>query len=337
MIEGARNFVEFAEIRSDENVLLVSEYTTDYLVLETLSAEFKAAAADLCIIYMDPAHGLKRKVPSMVLGAWNESDVMIDLLTHTLLHGDQAWKMILERKIRYYSMLAMARPQVLATGARFPPALFREIADKAYQKARQSKEVRVTDVRGTDVTAEIDHEQGVWDVPGRVFPGGVICLEPVWKAEGIIYFDIFTGFGRTTQPIKLTIEENTCTSIEGGIESEWLRDHTNVENGKNFAEVAFGLNPWMRLNIDDDPTKTHIEAHRHAGVAHMALGRADGTRGVVVDAATHIDGTIVSPTVYLDDEIVVDRGKLKLLDDPEIHELAKHYGDPKTLLSVSMF
>jgi hypothetical protein len=44
-----------------------------------------------------------------------------------------------------------------------------------------------------------------------------------------------------------------------------------------------------------------------------------------------------TPTVYVDDKLMVDRRKLLLLDDPTLHEVARKFGDPKRLLAQNPF
>jgi len=39
------------------------------------------------------------------------------------------------------------------------------------------------------------------------------------------------------------------------------------------------------------------------------------------------------PTLILDGEVLVDKGRLTVLDDPEIRRLASKFGDPDELLS----
>jgi hypothetical protein len=46
----------------------------------------------------------------------------------------------------------------------------------------------------------------------------------------------------------------------------------------------------------------------------------------------HLDGFVLNPTIEIDSDPVVERGKLTFLDDPEIRSVADKYGDPDRLL-----
>ena len=52
-----------------------------------------------------------------------------------------------------------------------------------------------------------------------------------------------------------------------------------------------------------------------------------------VEKNSHLDGMIVKPSLYVDDEPLILNGHNTILDDPEIHELASQFGDPVKLLT----
>jgi transposase-like protein len=70
---------------------------------------------------------------------------------------------------------------------------------------------------------------------------------------------------------------------------------------------------------------THMEAHRHAGALHTAVGMSVD-RNRTVNPGIHLDQWIQRPTIYIDDEICVEKGKLRVYyDDPEILEMLDKY------------
>ena len=56
-----------------------------------------------------------------------------------------------------------------------------------------------------------------------------------------------------------------------------------------------------------------------------------GTSGL--PRGQHRDWQMYFPTLILDGEVLVDKGHLTVLDDPEIRRLASKFGDPDQLLS----
>lgn len=75
---------------------------------------------------------------------------------------------------------------------------------------------------------------------------------------------------------------------------------------------------------------------------HMAIGSPPSrARGDAETASTHhlahTHGLLMKPTVYVDNEPIIIDGHAVVLDDPEIREIAKKYGDPDELLKEIPF
>ena len=75
------------------------------------------------------------------------------------------------------------------------------------------------------------------------------------------------------------------------------------ENSHNFAEIAIGINPNARI------TGVMREDKKLLGAVHMALGNSSDTGGLV-HSKTHMDGCVRYPSVWIDDRLIVDHGKL---------------------------
>ena len=66
------------------------------------------------------------------------------------------------------------------------------------------------------------------------------------------------------------------------------------------------------------------------GLSEMRTSSNHG--GLGNQRGQHLDGPCFWSSVYIDDQLMVDRGRLTLCDDPEIREIASKYGDPGDLL-----
>ena len=83
---------------------------------------------------------------------------------------------------------------------------------------------------------------------------------------------------------------------------------------------------WWTYNID-----------LKAGLFHIAVGTTAG--GFTAEFTNehgypvhHKDFVIYRPTLTVDGEVIIERGHLTALDDPEIRAIAAKYGDPDKLL-----
>ncbi|MFI5421326.1 MAG: hypothetical protein ACHQ1H_10205, partial [Nitrososphaerales archaeon] len=152
--------------------------------------------------------------------------------------------------------------------------------------------------------------------------------------NGVLVFDESTITGVPTRPIKIGINDNFVEEISGGVESE--RDALEAfANGKYFVRhAAIGLHPKIRTS-----NAPQFERARGAGVAHVGLD-GTGPSGKIERSGpgfSHLDCILDTPTIYVDDKVLVRDRKLLLLNDPEIVEAAKSYGDPRRLLAQNPF
>lgn len=156
--------------------------------------------------------------------------------------------------------------------------------------------------------------------------------------------------------IKMRVERSRISAIEdGGLFGEKLR-----EVAERTAQVRYpgfeepGLLQWWEASIGTNP-KIHrpregfgqgyncgLYERMRSGVIHIGYGtpisseleREADRRGMEVG---HFHIHLYFPTVtvtYSDgsEEVVVDQGRLKALDDARIRELAARHGDPEQLL-----
>ena len=72
-----------------------------------------------------------------------------------------------------------------------------------------------------------------------------------------------------------------------------------------MGELGIGTNPIARLigNI--------LEDEKVFGTVHIAFG-SNATFGGLTQAGIHIDGIILKPSLYLDEKLVVENGKILL-------------------------
>ena len=82
-----------------------------------------------------------------------------------------------------------------------------------------------------------------------------------------------------------------------------------------------------------------FERERAAGTTYLGI---DGTGpGGQIDRTkpgfSHLDMIFDTPSVYIDGNIIVKDRRLLLLEDPELLEFAKKFGDPKKVLAQTPF
>ncbi len=139
-------------------------------------------------------------------------------------------------------------------------------------------------------------------------PCGEAFIAPVeGSANGVYLVDASqAGVGEICVPIKVTVENGFAVNIEGGSEATNLsRMLTAVDdpNAFNIAEFGIGCNDKAKI------IGITLEDEKVLGTCHIALGR-NLFFGGTVDVGVHVDGVIKSPTIYFDNQNIMEEGKL---------------------------
>ena len=174
--------------------------------------------------------------------------------------------------------------------------------------------VRVTAPGGTDIVMPIAgrtahassglfRETGQW---GNL-PTGEAYLAPLeGQSEGMVVVDgSMAGVGMVREPIRIRVEAGYATAIEGGEEAERLRAllEPHGREGRNVAEFGIGTNDRAIL------TGVILEDEKVMGTIHVAFGD-NKSMGGSVRVASHLDGLVTRPSVWLDDRPIMKDGAL---------------------------
>ena len=349
IIQGVQNYIcNWAGIREGEEVVLVADSMADELAVETTAAMAQAQGANVQVIWMSynpvPIQGAGRSVTA----ALQKADKYLRFNFATS-HDKETQSAVMEYGLSVYGVASPTREFFASEAARYPVELLlamdRKLIQRIYQKPRAV--VRLTHENGTDLRAEGAAEDWLstygnadlkWDIPGqypRILPGCVIGLAPPEKGEGVVHFHAYAGIG--VSDLCLTYENNKCVKIEGpqaGRLQELIKD---LPGANELVEIMFGLHPRIRPEASLDQKPIPSEAERKAGNVHVAIGnrpwRGHLMRTTPTKRGVHLDGFIVKPSLYIDDEPLILDGHNTILDDPEIREIASRFGDPARLLT----
>ena len=182
----------------------------------------------------------------------------------------------------------------------------------------KAKMARVKTDTGTDIVMSLDGRKGYADTgllhnPGDFgnLPAGEAFIAPIENtASGAIVIDGAigdTGVLSSDDKITVRVENGFATEITGGRAAVYLVGVLSQfpREVRNIAELGIGTNPSARLcgNI--------LEDEKVLGTIHIALGN-NASMGGKVNVPVHLDGIILSPTLWLDGKMVMEHGKLKL-------------------------
>lgn len=151
---------------------------------------------------------------------------------------------------------------------------------------------------------------GIYREPGASgnFPSGEAYIAPLEsEANGTAVIDgSMVGIGTLGEPLIVTIENGRLTHMEGGDAEGPYAGRLGVlfeqpENG-TIAELGIGTNEAAKL------CGIILEDEKLYGTVHIAFG-TNTSFGGTTKAACHLDGIILNPTLYLDEECVIRDGE----------------------------
>ncbi len=225
--------------------------------------------------------------------------------------------------------------------------------------------VHLSDVEGTDLRYTLFPEyfdgsrRGYTEVPwwGHLLAHGPTPILEREDATGTLA-GTTSHFQRPFPRIRLELENGRLERIAGGAAygDAWraLRDEAQDTQYPCFPrpglfwlwEIAIGTNPKIRRpsGIDRLASGGFEWERRRSGIIHVGLGtrwrgpeeRWAGERGILYG---HLHVHLFFPTLVVEapdgkELVVVDRGHLTSLDDPEVRDLAAKYGDPDVILNA---
>lgn len=358
LIEGAKNYVvNYGSVRKGEEVLILTDPKVDLLVVDAFAAAARDVGAKVAILNMGNINTelpryLEEDIPKTVKAAVWGTDVLIGATTY-LIHPNDKWLNIpmMETGLRIIYPMFPTVYHLASEFSRFPAEILFAMALRDYEIVRNGKKLRITDPKGTDIVATISNtpydflaggsgfnqrfgyqNKGTFVVPGTIVGGRF------WSdINGVVYFDLIELVARS--PIKAPkweVSKGYVTRVEGPGTEAWARMIERDKKAALFSEIMWAYNPKMDLSEvwpENEPVT------RCGGVLHMAMGQpASRAQGNVEKASTHkhvhMHGTLVMPTVTVDDKhVILKEGHITALDDPKIREIAAKYGEPDKILA----
>lgn len=121
----------------------------------------------------------------------------------------------------------------------------------------------------------------------------------------IIVDGSIASIGLVSEPVKITVRKGFAEEFYGK-EALMLKktlESVGLREAFNLAEFGIGTNAQARISGNI------LEDEKAYGTVHFAFGD-NSTFGGKIKAGIHLDVLVRKPTVYLDGEKIMDRGKL---------------------------
>ena len=332
--ESFLELVQLCKIKKDEKIIILTETISREINFQLLEAALKQT--DLTFTHIDiPTKPYKLEPIIKSTGASNildgenqyisklkKSDIIFDLSKEGLMHSKQT-KEILSNGTRIMN-ISDEHPEILSRLK--PEKKLKNLVKDAVAKCRNASYMRITSDAGTDLKINMKKTNtvGVWgwtDRPGTLahWPGGLVVSFPNSSCvNGRLVFqsgDINLTFKKyfDTEVI-FDIENDFITKISGnGSDKKLIEKYLNSFGDKNAyatSHVGWGLNNKSRyeaLTMYDKSDLNGTELRALSGCFLYSIG-ANEFANRYTDG--HFDLPMMDCTIYLDDEMVVNKGEV---------------------------
>lgn len=244
-------------------------------------------------------------------------DVILAMTTRSLSHTN-ARKAATDKGARLASMPGLL-PEMLSPSGPLAAdyAAIKEESERLASLLTAARSARILTEKGTDLSLSLEGRAGEADTglylnPGEWgnLPGGEAYIAPIeGSTQGKLV--VPAGWGSSlTEDLVLVFEEGYVVECQGGgLAGERLRDLLDLKDPKlkhrrNCAELGIGTNPQARR------TDIVLEAEKIKGTVHVAIGD-NAHIGGNTESDLHTDFVIPDPTLILDGQVLIEKGKYR--------------------------
>jgi len=309
IIEAAKKLIiNCMGTKKNEQLLIVGDEKTS-----ELAYGFVVAGRELgfTTTYVEAPMQTKGEPPSPVCAAMTEADVEF-LLTSMSYSHINARIAATEKGIRIASM-PMMNTNIAENYLDADYPFIKSVSEKLSDILTAAKVVRVTTEKGTDVTLYIEGRSGLADTgdlssKGALgnLPAGEAYIAPLENVgEGKIVVDGCIAYlGTVEDDVIINLKDGRIASIEGNKSAIALKKflEDKDEEAWGLAEFGIGTNPGAR--IIGHP----LVDEKVWGTVHIAFGM-NVSMGGTRQSNIHYDCIINEPTLWIDGQLVLDKGK----------------------------
>ena len=328
---------DMCKVRKGETVLLTVDSVMDFKPVMEAAKACEAAGGKVMVALHSTPNGYGKvadpQLPESLKKAIPAADVWIEFNNQWLLYSSAWIEAMSNGRTRYLFLGGLDPERIVRCIARLDMGLQEKFQNKVVALTHGARKMRITTPSGTDVSFENVRERPITNelranVPGPHFLVGQIGWAPREESiNGVVVYDgSFSGGGEAdlgvlSHPIEVVIKKGKISEIKGQEEAKtvkkWL-EKLGDPNMYNLAHVCYGFNPGARL------TGLCTEDERVWGSTEWGNGyQGPMFKGSQPEAVSHADGISLNSTVWVDDNLLLQEGKVV---HGELVELAKAMG-----------
>lgn len=299
-------FDKSLKLQKNESCLIVTDTVKEQLARPFF--EFAQRVTRKCSIkVMEPLKENGQEPPAGVAELMMRHDVQV-LLTDKSLTHTKARRLANDNGARIASMPGITE-DVINRSLDVDYGKMREFSRKLSCMLSCGKSVSVLTEKGTDITLEIGlglhPDDGALDKPGSIgnLPAGEVSFAPT-GANGVFVVDAsIPVIGKLDSPLTFRVLGGKVHEVKGNDAPELKAALDRIGPGAYaIAELGIGTNPNAKV------TGIVLEDEKVLGTCHIALGN-NVSYGGMNDVPIHLDGVIMKPTIKVDGNTIMEKGK----------------------------
>lgn len=321
--EGAYNAINIClRLKPEERITLITD-NESLEIASALAAEIKKVGSDYSLMVIeDFAPRPLKNMPQPILDDLETSQVSIFCaVAHTgeLRSRIDMTEVVDTHKIRHAHMVNISK-QIMLESMRADFLKVDELSQTLIEKARRARTIKVSNTAGTEMVAEFSTKLKWIKTSGIIsvekwgnLPGGEIFTSPfnvngLFVVDGVVGDYLCKKYGNLKNtPLKIWIKDSRITKMECS-NKELLEEFTAYtmtdENSNRVGEFAIGTNIACTHVIGN------ILQDEKLPTIHIAFGHPYSAHtGADWQSTTHIDCVSVECSIWLDDELVMEKGK----------------------------
>ncbi len=301
---------------ASESVLIITDNVT-----EEIGKAFYSVANGLCsyahMVLMPEAEVNGQEPSPGIAKMMLQYDVVICATAKSMTHTD-AKRNATKKGVRVATLPGITKDVFVRTMA----ADYIKVARRTDQIAallESAKAARIKTRLGTDLHLPISGMSAISSTglirekgKGGNLPSGEAFLAPEeGKSFGTLVIDAsIAGIGLVNEPVHIEIRDGFAERFSGG-EQALLFEQQLKRFGKpglNVAELGIGTNDKAII------TGKILEDEKVFGTVHVAFGN-NISMGGTCNVGIHVDAVLTEPDVWIDDQKIMEQGKLLIKDE----------------------
>jgi len=309
---AARTALETCMSLKPEETLLVLTDDNKKAIGQAFYNVGNEIAREALLVVMPPAKVNGQEPPEAVAKLMTGFNAVVCPTTKSVTHTD-AKRNACKLGVRVATMPGITE-EIMSRTLKADYELIAERTLKLSAVLDAGKVARILTAAGTDLIMPIQgikaiSSTGLIRNPGQGgnLPSGESFLMPEeGKTQGTLVIDASVAIiGKIEgQPVRVEIKDGFAIDFKGGKQADILKKELEAfgKPGLNIAELGIGTNHEAKIS------GLILEDEKVMGTVHVAFGN-NISMGGTFDVGIHIDGVVLEPTVYIDDQMIIDKGK----------------------------